>query len=147
MIFKASSVAQEEASTASTVSTEVCISELRSWMATVRSTVYHIPRLRHKLTISILTIGDSVIQLSTKARNLRIIFDQHLGMEATWMFCANHATDPCLGLVTSASTSPRRHRAAGPLLRHVATWQWELSPLRPPRRLTGQASVSPEHRC
>ena len=38
------------------------------------------------------------------------------------------------------------NRGAGPLLRHVAAWQWELAPLRPPRHLIGQASVSPEHR-
>lgn len=86
--FKSSSTAQEEASAASI---EACISEIRSWMiqnklmlnADKTELLFIIsPKLRHKLTIDTLTIGDSIIQASTEARNLGVIFDRHLNMEA-----------------------------------------------------------------
>ena len=76
---------------ASVQTIEACVSALRTWMIQnklkcnddkTELLVITSPRLQSKLTINSITIGESVIQSSTKARNLGVIFDHHMDMEA-----------------------------------------------------------------
>ena len=75
---------------ASVQTIEACISALRTWMIQnqlklndekTELLVIASPRLQSKLTVNSITIGESIIQPSTKARNLGVIFDYHMDME------------------------------------------------------------------